>query len=56
MDYNIDDLEALIVDVLDGEDAYDIMGMTGLSYERAEEIYELSKEVIKNCLKKRGLK
>ena len=40
--YNVDDLEAALIDVLDGNSKwYDIQNATGLSKERCKEIEEL---------------
>jgi hypothetical protein len=44
-------LEAIVTDILDGEDIGDIRGMTGLSEERCKQIYQQKTEIMDRYLK-----
>lgn len=52
----IENLEAALLDLMDGISVYDIQGNTGLSDERCIEIYDfLHNEVFPNYYKKHGV-
>ena len=51
MDYTIEQLKQAIIDVLDGENAGDIKGMTGFPIERCEELYTMCQDLIKEKYK-----
>jgi hypothetical protein len=54
--YNVDDLEAALIDVLDGNSKwYDIQNATGLSEERCIEIEELYWTVLDSYSKKHNI-
>lgn len=55
MKYTIDDLEAALIDLVDGENEYNLKNQTGLSIERCKEIKKLFDAVMKNYNKRHNI-